>query len=140
MRKVVLDTNVLVAALRSRRGASFYLLSFLGQQRFLTCVSVALMLEYEDVLNRSDTLPDLGATDIDALLDYLCLVSLHQQVHFLWRPFLKDPQDDMLLELAVAAEGASIITFNVRDFKGTEQFGIEILTPFEFLKTIGEKP
>ncbi len=76
--------------------------------------------------------------DIDDILDYLCRVSSHQTIHYLWRPFLPDPKDDMVLELAVAAQCEYIVTFNQRDFRGTDQFGIVVIQPREFLKRIGE--
>jgi predicted nucleic acid-binding protein len=70
-------------------------------------------------------------------LDYLCQTGIHQQVHFLWRPFLKDPSDDMVLELAVAAGADRIVTFNQADFKGTEKFGVRAVKPQEILKLLG---
>jgi hypothetical protein len=82
----------------------------------------------------------LTETDIDDILDYLCQAAAHQQVFYLWRPFLKDPEDDMVLELAVAANCGYVVTFNTRDFAGAEQFGIRIVTPREFLQLIGELP
>jgi len=72
-------------------------------------------------------------------LDDICLISHHQKIYFLWRPFLKDSNDDMVLEVAANAKAKAIITFNPKDFKGVkEKFNIEILTPKEFLKNIGE--
>jgi len=70
--------------------------------------------------------------------DYLCQVALRREIFFLWRPFLKDPKDDLVLELAVESECEFIITYNRRDFAGTEKFGIKVLTPKEFLKKLGE--
>jgi putative PIN family toxin of toxin-antitoxin system len=136
-RRLVLDTNVLVAALRSRRGASFELLSRLGKESGLELnLSVPLVLEYEEVAKRPGTVPGLSSEDIDAVIDYLCAVSKHREIFFLWRPHLKDPKDDMVLELAVAA-GADIVTFNLKDFSGTETFGVRALTPQTLLKEIG---
>ena len=80
----------------------------------------------------------MALSDIDSILDYLCQVSNLHQIFYLWRPFLSDPKDDMVLELAVAAQCEFIVTFNKDDFKGVEQFGIRIVTPHEFLKMIGE--
>ena len=77
--------------------------------------------------------------DIEKFLDDICLISHHQKIYFLWRPFLKDSNDDMVLEVAVNAGAKAIITFNPKDFKGVdEKFNIEILTPKEFLEIIGE--
>lgn len=136
-RQIVLDTNVFVAALRSRRGASFRLLSLVGtSSAFKTNLSVPLVLEYEDVAKRPGMVPALSVEEIDAVIDYLCTVSDKQEVFFLWRPHLKDPKDDMILELAVVA-GADVVTFNVRDFAGIQTFGLCALTPQAFLSEIG---
>jgi putative PIN family toxin of toxin-antitoxin system len=135
--KVVIDTNVLVAGLRSRRGASFLLLSKIGSDSFDIVLSVPLVLEYEDVLLRQ--IPSMGMRtgDVDVVLDYLCSIAELKKVFFLWRPFLPDPKDDLVLELAVAAGCSAIVTFNERDFRGTDKFGIQVLTPAAFLKEIG---
>lgn len=136
--QIVLDTNVLVAGLRSRRGASFRILSLVGTGVFEINVSVPLVIEYEDVLLRH--LPDLTLSEreLDSVLDYLCQEARRHQVFFLWRPFLRDPKDDMLLELALVAGCDYIVTFNTRDFTGVEQFGVEVITPGDFLRQIGE--
>jgi putative PIN family toxin of toxin-antitoxin system len=131
--KVVLDTNVLYAALRSNRGASYQVLRRVGTQSFQIAVSVGAILEYEEVLKAHAPEFQLSASEIDDVLDYLCSVAELTEVFFLWRPQLTDPDDDMLLELAVAAGCDAIVTFNVRDFLGTEQFGIRVLTPRAFL-------
>jgi putative PIN family toxin of toxin-antitoxin system len=135
--QVVLDTNVIISALRSQQGASYKLLMLIGQVNFKINLSVPLLLEYEDVAKRLlDQIP-LTAADIDDILDYLCQMAQRRKVYYLWRPFLKDPKDDMVLELAVAAGCQAIITYNQRDFVGVEQFGLEILTPKSFLEKIG---
>lgn len=136
--KIVLDTNVLVAALRSRRGASFSLLSWIGTGRFEISLSVPLVLEYEDALLRQPQESGINHDDVSAVLDYLCTVGRHQSIFFLWRPLLRDPKDDLVLELAVAGGCHAIITHNLRDFAGTERFGVRALTPREFLNEIGE--
>jgi putative PIN family toxin of toxin-antitoxin system len=137
--QIVIDTNVVVSALRSKRGASFKLLSLVGKStEFEINVSVPLVLEYEDVANRQLHITGLSAQDIGDIIDYLCSVANRRQIFFLWRPFLKDPKDDMVLELAVEAQCQYIISFNRRDFAGVEQFGLQVLTPQEFLKEIGE--
>jgi putative PIN family toxin of toxin-antitoxin system len=138
--EVVLDTNVLVSTLRSQRGASFRLLQLVDSGKFFVNLSVPLVLEYEEVCKRLIGIVPLSETDIDAVVNYLCRVGRHQPVHFLWRPFLPDPEDDMLLELAVAANHAAIVTFNRADFRGADQFGIEITTPRDLLRQIGEIP
>lgn len=136
--QVVLDTNILVAALRSRNGGSFKLLSLVGLGKFEINVSVPLVLEYEEVLTRLCADVKLAKQDIADLLDYLCHVAKRREVYFLWRPSLKDPQDEMILELAVTAGCRHIITHNKRDFAGAERYGIEVLDAKEFLQRIGE--
>lgn len=138
--QIVLDTNVLVAGLRSREGASFLLLSLVGaDRRFEVNLSVPLVLEYESALKRSGTVPALTEEEIDSVLDYLCSVGHHREIYFLWRPVLRDPKDDMVLEVAVEASCEFLVTHNLRDFKGIERFGVRAVSPIEFLREIGEK-
>ena len=138
--RIVLDTNVLVAGLRSRRGASHRLLRLVGTGRFHHVVSVPLVFEYEDVLRRRQTRVRLSAMEIEAVLDYLCAAGEHQPIHFLWRPLLPDPRDDLVLEVAVNGQCSKIITFNHRDFVGSERFGIAAITPSAFLRQSGVIP
>jgi predicted nucleic acid-binding protein len=133
---VVLDTNVLVAAIRSRRGASFETLSRLGTGAFELVVSVPLVLEYEDALLRHAGESGLSPRDVGELVDYLCAVALQQKIFFLWRPLLKDPKDDMVAEVAVAARCRTIVTHNVRDFAGVQRFGVAAITPATFLRQL----
>jgi putative PIN family toxin of toxin-antitoxin system len=134
---VVLDTNVLVAAVRSRRGASFQLLSLIGIGAFEIAVSVPLVLEYEDALIRHLAATDLSEDDVRDIIDYMCSVAVRQEVFYLWRPVLKDPGDDLVLELAIAANCDAIVTHNIRDFAGLSRFGLRLLTPGEFLQELG---
>ena len=138
MIRIVLDTNILVAALKSRNGASYQILRMVGPDApFQPSLSVPLVLEYEMALRRA-----LGAEDarIDPVLDYLCQVSDLREIYFLWRPFLRDPGDEMVLEAAVGAQASRIVTHNVRDFEGVEaKFGIRVVTPGEFLMEVREK-
>jgi putative PIN family toxin of toxin-antitoxin system len=135
--QIVMDTNVVVAALRSNRGASFRLLSLIGQSdRFEINLSTPVVLEYDEVLNRPGMVPDLTSQDIDDIVDYLCSVANLHSIFFLWRTIMKDPDDDMVLELAVEAQCDYIVTFNVRDFDGCERFGISAVRPQEFLRLI----
>jgi len=133
---VVLDTSVLVAALRSRQGASFQLLSRVGTGAFDVAVSVPLVLEYEDALLRQRPSTALTEDDIGAVIDYVCSVALLQDIFFLWRPALRDPGDDLVLELAVAANCDAIVTHNIRDFAGAERFGVRVVTPGAFLNEL----
>jgi len=136
--RIVIDTNVFISALRSRRGASFKLLSMLGGSAFDISVSVPLVLEYEALAKRQARALGLDSTTIDDILDYVCQVARRREIFFLWRPYLKDPNDDLVLELAVESESEFIITYNRRDFAGIETFGIKVLTPKEFLQKLGE--
>jgi predicted nucleic acid-binding protein len=104
---------------------------------------VALVLEYEDALTRPESGIALSRTDIEAVLDYLCASGRQQPIHYLWRPALPDPKDDLVLEVAVNGECEAIVTFNARDFQGAERFGLAVLTPAELLAAIerqGESP
>ena len=138
--KIVIDTNVFIAALRSRRGAAYRLLTLIDSGKFETNLSVPLVLEYEDVAKRLIGDFALTAGDIDDILDYICAVASRKKVFYLWRPFLKDPKDDMVLELAVTAGCNFIITYNNKDFQGVERFGVSVMIPQEFLKEIGDLP
>jgi putative PIN family toxin of toxin-antitoxin system len=104
VRQIVLDTNVLVSALRSNLGASFRLLQLVGKSdAFRINLSVPLVLEYEAVLLRQRAKTGLTSADIADVIDYLCSVAGLHSVFFLWRPILRDPNDDFILELAVRA-------------------------------------
>jgi putative PIN family toxin of toxin-antitoxin system len=138
MLQVVLDTNVLLSALRSRRNASYRLLTLVGDVRWQLNLSTALVLEYEDVLKRPEIGLSLTHEEIDAILDYLCDNSNHHRISYLWRPFLRDAKDDFVLELAVASGCDYIVTFNAKDFTGIEHFGLKTITPGEFLHKLEE--
>src|SRR5258708_1412192 len=137
---IVLDTNILIAALRSKRGGAYQLLTMVGTGRFEIVLSVALVLEYEDVIARFPSELALTTQDVDNILDYLCATAKRQRIYYLWRPFLRDPKDDMLLELAVSAACQFVITYNLRDFAGIERFGVRAVMPREFLELIGALP
>ena len=132
----MLDTSVLVAAVRSRRGASFQVLSRVGTDAFDIAVSVPLVLEYESALLRHVDASPLTDGDVRALIDYLCEVGIGQEIFFLWRPFLRDPNDDLVLEVAVAAGCNAVVTHNVRDFQGAEKLGVRVITPATFLREL----
>ncbi len=140
--KIVIDTNIVLSALFSSRGASNKLLVWLFEnKKKYNVVSNTLVTEFEDVLTREKNLNqynNLQKEDVLAFIDDICLISYHQSIYFLWRPFLTDSNDDMVLEVAVNANVGAIITFNPKDFKGVkESFGIDILTPKEYLTNIG---
>lgn len=135
--RVVLDTNVLVAASQSGRGASAKLLSLVGSGRFEIALSVPLVVEWEGAVLRDEERGSKRYEILSDILDYLCAVGFRQEIFFLWRPQLRDPKDEMVLEVAVAAGCDAIITYNRRDFGNVERFGLEVLTPKEFLSEIG---
>ncbi len=134
---IVIDTCVFVSALRSRQGASFRLLSAIDNEKIDLQISVPLILEYEAVAKRMSRRIGLTHQDIDDIIDYLCKIGHHRQVHFLWRPVLKDPDDDFVLEVAVESGCDCIVTHNVKDFAGSEKFQIQVLTPQAFLRKTG---
>ena len=110
----------------------------IGNDEFRIVLSVPLYLEYRDVcLRQGDAIPH-SEEEINDILDYLCTVAEQVKVHYLWRPCLPDPSDDMLLELAVAGRCTDIVTHNTRDFRGCESFGIRVLEPYRFLETLRE--
>jgi len=140
--KIVVDTNVIVAALMSSHGVSNAMLIWLFEQRSKYCVvSNTLVTEYEGVLLRQKNMENyrhLSAEDLQLFIDDLCHISHHQKINFLWRPFLKDIKDDMVLETAFNASCDYIVTYNSKDFAGVkEKFGIKIIPPKEFLTLIG---
>ncbi|MCB0064488.1 MAG: putative toxin-antitoxin system toxin component, PIN family [Caldilineaceae bacterium] len=135
---VVIDTNILVTALRSNRGASYKLVSLIGTGLFEVNLSVPLFVEYEAILVRE--CPNFSAItpqDIYKLLNFVAGVSIKREIYYLWRPFLRDPNDDLVLEVAVNAGCQRIITYNLRDFRGCERFGIQPITAREFLQELG---
>lgn len=138
--QIVIDTNVFVAGLRSQLGASYRLLMLINSGKFKANVSVPLIMEYEDVAKRSIAQLPFTENEIDALIDNICKESERRKIFYLWRPFLKDPKDDMVLELAVSGNCDFIVTYNKRDFIGIEQFGIKAITAKEFLQVIGDIP
>jgi putative PIN family toxin of toxin-antitoxin system len=135
-----MDTNVLVAALRSRNGASFRFLSLIDSGKYELAVSVPLVLEYEAVAKRHTRATGLSTTDVDTFIDYICSIAKHHKIYYLWRPFLRDPKDDMVLELAVGSNSNPIVTHNTADFKGIEKYGLRVVKPHDFLREIGELP
>lgn len=137
--RVVLDTDVLVAGLRSAKGASRQLLIMLDEERFEAVASVGLMLEYEAVLKRPENLnaAGLSETEIEEFISALALIVMPVKTFFLWRPMLKDPDDEFVLEVAVNGQADAIVTFNARHFEeATKYFGIEVLKPGEMLRRL----
>jgi predicted nucleic acid-binding protein len=135
---VVLDTNVLVAAFRSSLGASYRLLQTVERRQWRPVISPALALEYESVLKRSVSELGLSLVDIDDFTEYLFSRSRLVQIFFRWRPMLPDPDDDRILEVAVRS-GSPIVTFNVKDFRGSGSLGVKTMSPGRLLAIMGEQ-
>jgi putative PIN family toxin of toxin-antitoxin system len=134
--RIILDTNVLYAGLYSSRGASFKILQAIEEGKLKIVLSTTLLFEYEDILKRNQVDLGLSNQEIEKVLDYFCMKSEHQKIYFLWRPYLPDPKDDHLLELAIASGTKLIVTHNTKDFKGVEAFGIRSITPQAILEEI----
>jgi putative PIN family toxin of toxin-antitoxin system len=135
--RLVLDTNVVVTAFRSRTGAAAEVLRLIRRGELTMVATVALFVEYEAVVTRPEHLAraEMTITQANRALDVLAALVEPVEPHYLWRPWLRDPDDDMVLEAAVNGHVDAIVTFNARDFAGTvRQFGIELLTPAEILK------
>jgi putative PIN family toxin of toxin-antitoxin system len=139
MNMIVLDTNVLVAALRSRKGASRNLLRGVLSGRWQAGVSVPLFLEYEAVLGRPECLAAFGLSrqEVDAFLDGMASVLLPVEISYLWRPQLRDANDEMVLEAAANGAASHLLTWNIRDFlPAALKFDIRVVTPSEFLQVL----
>ncbi len=137
--RLVLDTDVVIAALRSPAGTSAALLAVLDAGRATFVLSVALALEYEAICNRPEHRLASGLSSEEVALFVNTLIGLAEPVetHFRWRPQLRDPGDEMVLETAVNGQADALVTFNQRHFaKVAVQFGIEVLLPGEALKRI----
>ena len=134
--RLALDTDVIVAGMRSPAGASAALLLAASKKKVRLCVNVALMLEYEAVCSRPAHRAVAGLTrkEVDIFIDAIAALADPVETHFLWRPQLRDPSDEMVLEAAVNGRAQAIVTFNRRDF-GTApaKFGVDVLLPREAL-------
>lgn len=133
MKKIILDTNVLFSGLYSSSGASYQILKLIDTGIITTVISTTLLFEYEDVLNRKQKELGLSENEIDIVLDNICALSEFQKIYFLWRPYLKDPKDDHVLEVAVASKTNIIVTHNIKDFKGVDKFGVTAMRPGKLL-------
>lgn len=135
--RVVIDTNVLVAARRSNLGASNALLRVWLAGGVEAVVTVALFFEYEEVLKRPEHLLGGDAGDVDELLDALSLVSTDVESKFSWRPQLRDPDDDMVLDAAMNGGARGIVTFNRADFlPQAVNLGLQVLSPAQLLRRL----
>jgi len=141
--RLVLDTNVVVAGLRSRRGASHLVLREVPRRTFTLLLSVPLFAEYEATLKRPDVRAAHGLADpeIDSLLAVWAQLGEAVVRHFAWRPQLADPNDEMVLETAVNGSARAIVTFNQADFSGAaRRFGVDLWTPGQLLDRLRGRP
>jgi putative PIN family toxin of toxin-antitoxin system len=138
--QIVIDTNVLISAFRSSVGSAYQLFEALGDIRWQINLSVPLVLEYEEVLNRTCEFTALSPQEIEQVLDGLCAVANHHKIFFLWRPGGPDPDDEFLIELAVVAQADFIVSYNISDLQQANSFGIQVITPKQFLQLLKEKP
>lgn len=134
--RAVIDTNVIISGMKSTQGASHAILLAIHHRQFIPALSVPLLMEYEEVCKRPGLLPHLSTAHIDAILNQICVRAHEQRIFFHWRPFLPDPDDDMLVELAIAAQAPYIVTSNVRDVRKACSLGIQVLEPREFIRIL----
>ncbi len=133
-RFIVIDTNVVLSALQSKNGKAFALISRIGSALFDFAISVPLVLEYEAVLKKHLDRNIFSDSDIEDFIDYICNIGIKTKIFYLWRPYLRDPFDDHVLELAINAGAETVVTFNKKDFLEAESLGIKIKSPKEFLE------
>jgi len=139
MRRVVLDTSIVVAALRTRKGAGNAVLRLVAERRLRPLATPPLFLEYEDVLKRAEQrlAHGLSLEQVDEFLAELAALVEPVELHFMWRPQLRDPGDEMVLEAAINGDADALITYNVSDFVvAAERFGVKVLRPAEVLKMV----
>ena len=139
--RVVLDTSVLVAALRSQLGASNRVLARVAQRRCIPLITTAVFLEYEAVLMRPEQrlATGMNAQEVEGFLAALASAAEPVELNFLWRPQLRDPADELMLEAAVNGYADALITHNVRDFLPAMQtFGLNVLTPAALLEELAK--
>jgi putative PIN family toxin of toxin-antitoxin system len=132
--QVAIDTNVLIAAQRPKRGASANLMSLIGTNRFDIHVSIPLVFEYEAALLQHSEQLALTPEDVVEVVDAVCALAIPHKIYFLWRTYLRDRKDELVLELAVTARCDYIMTYNQCDFRGAEMSGIRSVTHGHFCK------
>ena len=136
-----MDTNIIVAALRSPAGASAALVDRALRRRLTLLLSVALVLEYESVcVDPAQRIASgLSVSEVGTVISALCAVAEPVRSRFLWRPQLRDPADEMVLEAAINGRADALVTCNRRDFgRVPERFGVALLSPRQALRWMGD--
>ena len=133
---IVLDTNVWVAALRSKRGASRAVIDRVLDGELRMHLTVPLVLEYEDILTRRRVEIDFRQEDVRQFVDLICAVGTPHEVHYLWRLQVPDPEDAHVLEAAVSSGCSHLVTFNKSDLEAATQFEIQLVSPRELLRQL----
>jgi putative PIN family toxin of toxin-antitoxin system len=135
----VLDTNIVIAAMRSPAGASAELLRMARRSEVTLLANVALALEYEATCKLAEhcLAAGLDLHEVGVFVDAVLAMAEPVETHFMWRPQLRDPADELVLEAAVNGQATAIVTFNRRDFGAAPaRFGIDVLTPAETIRRI----
>jgi putative PIN family toxin of toxin-antitoxin system len=137
--RLVLDTDVVVAAMRSPSGASAEILRFIRREQVTLLLSTAMMLEYDAVCTRPEHLSaaDLSTKDAEEFLNAIAFLAKPVEIHFRWRPQLRDPNDEIILETAINGNADHIVTFNIKHYgNAPAAFGIEVLRPADVIRRI----
>lgn len=139
IRRVVLDTSVVVAGLRTRYGAGNAVLQLVADRRLIALATPPLFLEYEEVLKRPEQrfVHGLAPDAVDEFLAELAVLTEPVELHFKWRPQIRDPNDEMVLEAAINGHADALVTYNVADFElAGARFGIQIIRPPDLLRKV----
>jgi putative PIN family toxin of toxin-antitoxin system len=134
--QVVIDTNVVVAAIKSNRGAAYKIINSLPSPKWQNNVSTALLCEYEEQANLHGPAAGLTPVETYRLLNSLSGFSKFIDIYFRWPDYVRDQDDRIMLDIAVAVRADYIITFNIRNFVRAQEVGIKLITPGEFLRLI----
>jgi len=141
MLRIVLDTSVVVAALRTRWGAGNAVVRLVAQRRLLALATPPLFLEYEDALKRPEhrLAHGLSVEGVDEFLAELAALIEPVEVHFQWRPQSRDPNDEMVLEAAINGQADALVTYNIADFAGAaDRFKISVVRPGDLLRRVNQ--
>jgi putative PIN family toxin of toxin-antitoxin system len=141
MRRLIIDSNVLTSAFRSRSGASFVLIELVRRERIRMLATPPLFLEYEDVLKRPEQMAvsGLSLADVDIALDALAALIEPVETHLGWRPQLPDPDDEMMLEAAINSRADALVTYNTAHFRiAAVRFGLRLARPAEIIREVIE--